>query len=84
MAERSISAYERYGVFVPQADPRLRVHIFNGSETLSGLAHWVYGDWRLWKRLANHNGIRDVRQIAAGTRLFIPPRPVQKGRYGSL
>lgn len=84
MPNRSISPYERYGQFVPQSDSLLQLHIFNATETLSGLAHRYYGDWRRWRVIARRNNIRDPRKIEPGTQLLIPPKPVQRGRYDSI
>jgi hypothetical protein len=82
--ERSISPYERYGKFNPQTDANLRVHVFDATETITGLAHRYFGDWRLWRLIANRNDIRDARQIAPGTQLLIPLKPQQRGRYESI
>lgn len=83
-AERSISPYERYGEPSPAEEAHLIVHVFNASETISGLAHRYYGDWRLWRRIAERNNIVDVRRIEPGTQLLIPPKPVERGRYESI
>lgn len=81
--DRSISPFERYGKFNPQTDANLRVHTFNVTETLTALAHRYFGDWRLWRLIADRNEIADARQIEPGTQLVIPERPVQRGRYAS-
>ncbi len=80
---RSISPFERYGRFNPQTDANLRVHVFDVTETITGLAHRYFGDWRLWRLIADRNNIADVRRIEPGTPLLIPERPVQRGRYAS-
>lgn len=78
---RSISPYESRGVFVPAADVNLREHVFNVSETLSGLAHRYYEDWSQWRLIANQNKIADPRQIEPGTRLVIPELPLEAGSF---
>ncbi|MGA9774009.1 MAG: hypothetical protein WBV94_33570 [Blastocatellia bacterium] len=78
---RSISPYERWGSFRPDEDANLVEHVFRDQETISGLAHFYYGDWRLWRLIANRNRIEDVRQISPGKVLVIPERPLERGRY---
>lgn len=80
---RSISPYERYGEPSPESDALLREHIFRAGDTLTGLAHSYYNDWRLWRVIADRNGIVDARQIEIGSRLLIPRKPLQQGRYES-
>ncbi len=80
---RSVTPYERFGQSNPDADAYLEEFIFRAGDTLSGLAHFFYGDWRLWRVIADKNSIVDVRQIPIGTRLLIPPQPLQSGRYES-
>jgi nucleoid-associated protein YgaU len=81
---RSISPFERYGQYRPYTDANLQSHVFTGTETLSGLAHRYYGDWRLWRLIADRNEISDPRRVSPGTILLIPQKPVQRGRYESL
>lgn len=81
---RSIPPFERFGKFSPQTDANLVEHVFNASETITGIAHRRLGDWRLWRLIADRNGIVDVRQIAPGTRLLIPQKPLQRGRFESI
>ena len=69
---RSISPYERYGELSPDTDAYLTEYIFKASDTLSGIAQRFYGDWRLWRTIADRNKIFDVRQIEPGTVLLIP------------
>lgn len=75
--ERSISAFEHFGGYFPLEDAALTVHLYVAGETLSGLAHRYYGDWKLWRGIADRNKIFDPRQIAPGTQLLIPELPVQ-------
>lgn len=84
MSERSISPFERYGAARPSGDASLQVHIFARTDNISALAQKYYGDWRLWRIIANRNKIADVRQIEIGTELIIPRRPLERGRYESL
>jgi nucleoid-associated protein YgaU len=80
---RSISPYERYGIADSDADTGLRIHVFVVTDTLSGLAHRYYGDWRQWRLIAERNSISDPRQMVPGTELLIPKRPLEKGSYES-
>ena len=80
----NLTPYERFGAYRPAEDANLREHVFNGTETISGLAHRYYNDWRLWRLIATRNNIADVRRIEPGTRLVIPERPLERGRYESV
>lgn len=82
--ERSISPFERFGEFMPVEDAALTVHLFTAGETLSGLAHHYYGDWRIWRVIADRNQIIDPRRIANGTQLLIPERPLETGAFESF
>ncbi len=75
--DRSVSPFEFYGVATPADDALLIEHLFVAGETLSGLAHRYYDDWRLWRIIAERNEIIDPRQIAPGTILLIPERPLE-------
>lgn len=81
---RSISPFEQYGEYIPVEDAALTVHLYIAGETLSGLAHRYYDDWRLWRVIAERNQIIDPRQIAPGTQLFIPERPLELGVFESF
>jgi nucleoid-associated protein YgaU len=78
---RSITPYERYGAARPEADAQLVEYLVRALDSITGVAHRFYGDWRLWKVIADRNAISDVRTIAPGTVLLIPPRPLESGRY---
>jgi nucleoid-associated protein YgaU len=78
---RSISPYERFGQFLPQEDANLEEYTWNASDTITGLAHRKYGDWRLWRVIADRNEINDVRQIQPGTILIIPELPLQRSEF---
>jgi len=80
---RSLTPYERFGEPSPDTDAYLEEYIFGAGDTLSGIANRFYGDWRLWRLIAERNALVDVRTIPIGTRLLIPPKPVEKGRYES-
>ncbi len=80
---RSITPYERFGKAVPQADADLQEYVFCALDTISGVAHRFYGDWRLWRVIAERNNIVDVRTIDSGSVLLIPARPLESGRYES-
>ncbi len=80
---RSPTPYERYGHAKPITEARLRIHVVNVTETISGLAYRYLGDWRLWRQIAERNAIDDVRQITPGTELIIPRRELEKGSFES-
>jgi len=80
---RSITPFERFGRFNPEADSRLVEYVFRALDTFSDIAHRFYGDWRLWRVIAARNNITDVRVVEPGTVLLIPPRPLESGRYES-
>ena len=80
---RSITPYERFGAPTPESDSRLVEYVFRAMDTLSHIAHRAYGDWRLWRVIADRNKLIDVRAIEPGTVLLIPPRPLESGRYES-
>lgn len=81
---RSITPYERYGKARPVEDAVVQVHVFAVTDTISSIAEKYYEDWRLWRVIAERNNIADVRQIAVGTELVIPRRPLNRGRYEAL
>lgn len=83
MSSRSISPYERYGKAFPIEDSAIKKHVWNVTDTLTNLAHKFYNDWRLWRLIADRNSIADARNIAVGTVLIIPRKPLEKGRYES-
>lgn len=83
MSRRSVTPYERFGETNPEADAHLEERVFRAGDTLSFIAHFAYGDWRLWRVIADRNTIVDVRAIAPGTMLLIPPRPLESGQYES-
>ncbi|HEY9537696.1 MAG TPA: LysM peptidoglycan-binding domain-containing protein [Kiloniellaceae bacterium] len=43
------------------------------GDTLRLIAHRQYGEARLWRLIANENGIRDPLRVAPGTVLRLPP-----------
>ncbi len=80
---RSASPYEIFGEFSPVSDGLLLTHVVDASESITGIAHRYYGDFSLWRLIADRNGIIDPRQIGPGTQLLIPERPLQTGRFES-
>lgn len=80
---RSTTPYERYGESSPEPDAHLEEYLFRAGDTITGVAHRFYDDWRAWRVIADRNAIVDVRQIEIGTRLLIPPVPLERGRYES-
>jgi nucleoid-associated protein YgaU len=57
-----------------QSSDHTRLHVVQEGETLPLIAHGAYGDARLWRVIATHNRIADVRQVAPGTALELPPQ----------
>ena len=80
---KSISPYQRYGKAVPIENASLKKHVFQVTDTISGLADRYLGDWRKWRLIAAKNSIVDLRQIPPGTVLTIPAPELPKGRYES-
>lgn len=78
---RSISPFERFGEHRPEEDANLKEYIWNDSDTITGLAHREYEDWRMWGLIARRNQIYDLRQIPSGRVLLIPERPLEKGQF---
>ena len=50
-----------------------RVHIVAEGETLPLIAHDAYADAKLWKLIAERNGLTGVRDLPVGLRLELPP-----------
>ncbi len=50
-----------------------RIHVVSEGETLPLIAHDAYEDAGKWRVIADHNGLSDVRNIAPGTTLELPP-----------
>lgn len=84
LSERTASPFEKYGKAIPNTDASLHVHTFIATDTISLLAYRYYGDWTLWRLIAERNSLTDVRKIEPGTELIIPRRPLERGRYESL
>ena len=80
---RSITPFERFGKATPQADANIEEYVFVAGDTLTHLAHRLYGDWRLWRTIADRNHIVDARTIEPGAVLLVPARPLESGRYES-
>jgi nucleoid-associated protein YgaU len=57
-----------------QSADHTRLHVVQEGETLPLIAYDAYGDARLWRDIALHNRIAEVRRIAPGTALELPPR----------
>lgn len=56
-----------------QSADHTRVHVVADGETLPLIAHDAYADAGLWRVIADHNHLTDVRDLEPGTRLEIPP-----------
>jgi nucleoid-associated protein YgaU len=50
-----------------------RTHVVEAGETLDLIAHQELGDARLWRRLAECNGVVDPLALAPGTVLVVEP-----------
>ena len=81
--EKSIFPFERFGEFVPVEEAKITEHIFAAGETLTGLAHRYYNDWREWMFIADTNNIYDPRRIEPGTILTILELPPETGKFES-
>lgn len=57
-----------------QSADHTRLHVVQEGETLPLIAYDAYGDSNQWRAIALHNKIAEVRQIAPGTALELPPR----------
>jgi nucleoid-associated protein YgaU len=80
----SPTPFQRYAQAVPQQNAAVKTHVYVDGETLHLIAYRYYGDVILWKDIADFNKVADPRKIAAGTRLLIPPRPLQTGKFVSV
>lgn len=56
-----------------QSADHTRIHVVQQGETLPLIAFDAYADAALWTLIATHNNLSNVRQVAAGTRLELPP-----------
>jgi nucleoid-associated protein YgaU len=62
----------------PRSPDRTRVRVMREGETLSQIANELYSDPRLWRFIAEENGIDRPLFVEPGTALSIPsvgPRP---------
>ncbi len=84
ITSRSMSPFERFGHFVPLEDAVLTEHLFTAGDTLTGLAHRYYDDWREWRFIADRNDIIDPRRIEPRTILIIPILLPETGDYESF
>jgi nucleoid-associated protein YgaU len=56
-----------------QSADHTRIHVVTEGETLPLIAHDAYADARRWRIIAEHNDLSQVRDLAPGTRLELPP-----------
>lgn len=56
-----------------QSSDHTRVHVVRRGENLPLIAYDAYGDASRWDLIAEHNGLDQVRRLAPGTLLEIPP-----------
>lgn len=78
---RDVPVYEKFGIATPIEDARLRLHAFRAGDRLSVLAADYFGDWTLWRIIADRNEITDPRKIPVGTILIIPDIPLEEGDF---
>lgn len=63
----------RVAIAQDQSSDLTHVRVFKAGDSLPGLCREIYGNPRLYLRLAQANGIDDFRSIPPGTRIFFPP-----------
>jgi hypothetical protein len=56
-----------------QSADQTHAYTVRQGETLSDVANSVYGDPNSWRPIAEHNGVTDPLDVAAGSILTIPP-----------
>ena len=56
-----------------QSADHTRLHVVQEGETLPLIAFDAYGGARSWRLIATHNRIAEVRRLAPGTALELPP-----------
>lgn len=56
-----------------QSPDLTHVRVLKAGDTLPGLCHAIYGDPRLYARVARANGLDGFRDLAPGTRVVFPP-----------
>lgn len=61
-----------------------KLYVVTQGETLSAIANKTFGNPALWRPMAIVNGIADVRQLAAGTRLVVPQLPFRDPETGEV
>lgn len=57
-----------------QSADHTRIHVVSEGETLPLIAFDAYDDPAAWRLIADFNGLDDVRDLAVGRRLKLPPR----------
>jgi nucleoid-associated protein YgaU len=61
-----------------------RLYVASQGETVSAIAARVYGNATLWRPIALHNALDDVRTLAPGQRLLIPQLPYRDRETGEV
>jgi nucleoid-associated protein YgaU len=56
-----------------QSADHTRLHVVADGETLPLIAHDAYADARKWRVIADHNRLAEVRDLAPGLLLELPP-----------
>lgn len=56
-----------------QSADHSRTHVVTEGETLPLIAHDAYADAGLWRVIADHNNLADVRHLTPGLELELPP-----------
>jgi hypothetical protein len=56
-----------------QSPDLTHVRLVKAGDTLPGLCDQIYGDPRLYLKVAGANGLDDFRHLVPGTKIFFPP-----------
>jgi nucleoid-associated protein YgaU len=56
-----------------QSPDLTHVRRVKAGDTLPGLCDQIYGDPRLYLKVAAANGLDDFRRLVPGTKVFFPP-----------
>jgi nucleoid-associated protein YgaU len=59
-------------------------YVVGQGESLSSIAGRAYGDSKMWRPIALHNGVDDPRALPVGMNLLIPPLPYRDRETGEV
>lgn len=68
-----MSLSEQVSALNLQSPDHTRVHVVQQGETLPLIAFDAYADAAVWPLIAEHNRLTELRDLAPGTRLELPP-----------